>query len=274
MGKLNIAIADDNEKVVEILEKMIDDDKELQLVGKAHNGEDICTIIREKEPDVVLLDIIMPKVDGLSVMERVIHDKEMKKQPSFIILSAVGQERITEDAFNLGADYYMLKPFDSGLLLDRIKHMRLMAQRRNREAQKIHAYESSSHYMERNLESDVTHIIHEIGVPAHIKGYQYLRDAIILSVNDQEMLNSITKILYPTIAKRHQTTPSRVERAIRHAIEVAWSRGKMDTIYELFGYTVSNGKGKPTNSEFIALIADKIRLEYKNQTFHSVESRI
>ena len=112
------------------------------------------------------------------------------------------------------------------------------------------------------------YIIHEIGVPAHIKGYQYLRDAIILSVNDMEMLNSITKILYPTIAKRHQTTPSRVERAIRHAIEVAWSRGKMDTIDALFGYTVSTGKGKPTNSEFIALIADKIRLEYKNRSFH------
>ena len=274
MDKLNIAIADDNEKMVEILEKMINEDKDLRLVGKAHNGEDICTIIREKEPDVVLLDIIMPKIDGLSVMEKVIHDKEVKKRPSFIILSAVGQERITEDAFNLGADYYMLKPFDSGLLLDRIKYVRQSAQRRNREAQKISAYESSSYYMERNLESDVTHIIHEIGVPAHIKGYQYLRDAIILSVNDQEMLNSITKILYPTIAKHHQTTPSRVERAIRHAIEVAWSRGKMDTIDELFGYTVSNGKGKPTNSEFIALIADKIRLEYKNQTFHSVESRI
>lgn len=119
----------------------------------------------------------------------------------------------------------------------------------------------------RNLETDVTNIIHEIGVPAHIKGYQYLRDAIILSVNDMEMLNSITKILYPTIAKRHQTTASRVERAIRHAIEVAWSRGKMDTIDELFGYTVSTGKGKPTNSEFIALIADKIRLEYKNHSF-------
>ena len=120
----------------------------------------------------------------------------------------------------------------------------------------------------RNLETDVTNIIHEIGVPAHIKGYQYLRDAIILSVNDMEMLNSITKILYPTIAKRHQTTASRVERAIRHAIEVAWSRGKMDTIDALFGYTVSTGKGKPTNSEFIALIADKIRLEYKNHSFH------
>ena len=117
--------------------------------------------------------------------------------------------------------------------------------------------------LERNLEMDVTNVIHEIGVPAHIKGYQYLRDAIIMSVNDMEMLNSITKILYPTIAKKHQTTPSRVERAIRHAIEVAWSRGKLDAIDELFGYTVNSGKGKPTNSEFIALIADKIRLEYR-----------
>ena len=114
----------------------------------------------------------------------------------------------------------------------------------------------------RNLETDVTNIIHEIGVPAHIKGYQYLRDAIILSVNDMEMLNSITKILYPTIAKRHQTTPSRVERAIRHAIEVAWNRGNPDVLNDLFGYTISNGKGKPTNSEFIALIADNIRLTH------------
>ena len=133
------------------------------------------------------------------------------------------------------------------------------------EVRKVNAYESKAEYMERNLETDVTEIIHEIGVPAHIKGYQYLRDAIIMSVGDMDMLNSITKILYPTIAKKHQTTPSRVERAIRHAIEVAWSRGKMDTIEELFGYTVSNGKGKPTNSEFIALIADRIRLEYKTQ---------
>lgn len=117
--------------------------------------------------------------------------------------------------------------------------------------------------MEQNLENDVTQMLHEIGIPAHIKGYQYLRDAISISVTDQEMMTSVTKVLYPTIAKSHQTTPSRVERAIRHAIEVAWSRGKMDTIDEIFGYTVSNGKGKPTNSEFIALISDKIRLDYK-----------
>ena len=221
----------------------------------------------------------MPKMDGLTVMEQCAHDRNVKKVPSFIVVSAVGQERITEDAFNLGADYYMLKPFDNQVLLNRIKHVRRGGDRRLREPKET-VYESpvqaavqtvlqedTADYSIHNLEGDVTSVIHEIGVPAHIKGYQYLRDAIILAVRDVEMLNSITKMLYPTIAKKHQTTPSRVERAIRHAIEVAWSRGKTDTIDALFGYTVSTGKGKPTNSEFIALIADKIRLEYKNRSF-------
>ena len=268
MEKLNVAIADDNEKMVEVLSKIIDQDEDLKLVGKAHNGEEICNIIKEKQPDVVVLDIIMPKVDGLSVMERFSHDENLKKVPSFIVVSAVGQERITEDAFDLGADYFMLKPFDNQVLLNRIKNLRRRSDRRIRENVRPSVVrEEPGAYGTRNLETDVTNIIHEIGVPAHIKGYQYLRDAIILAVNDIEMLNSITKVLYPTIAKKHQTTPSRVERAIRHAIEVAWSRGKMDTIYSLFGYTISTGKGKPTNSEFIALIADKIRLEYKNRSF-------
>ena len=267
MEKLNVAIADDNEQIVELLGRMIEEDNELELVGKAHDGEEICEIIKEKQPDVVVLDIIMPKVDGLSVMERLQTENSGKKMPSFIVVSAVGQERITEDAFTLGADYYMLKPFDNQLLLNRIKHMRRGGLRQSREISRQTPPEKNPQKMFGSLENDVTNIIHEIGVPTHIKGYQYLRDAIILAVNDMEMLNSITKILYPTIAKRHQTTPSRVERAIRHAIEVAWSRGKMDTIDALFGYTVSTGKGKPTNSEFIALIADKIRLEYKNRSF-------
>ena len=267
MEKLNVAIADDNEKMVEVLSKIIDQDEDLKLVGKAHNGEEICNIIKEKQPDVVVLDIIMPKVDGLSVMERFSHDENLKKVPSFIVVSAVGKERITEDAFSLGADYYVLKPFDNRMLLNRIKHVRSIGEKKYREINRQPAKQEESSVALGNLETDVTNIIHEIGVPAHIKGYQYLRDAIILSVNDMEMLNSITKILYPTIAKKHQTTSSRVERAIRHAIEVAWSRGKMDTIDALFGYTVSTGKGKPTNSEFIALIADKIRLEYKNRSF-------
>jgi len=264
MEKLNVAIADDNERMINLLESIIKEDSDLELVGQADNGKDIYDIIKEKEPDIVLLDIIMPKVDGLTVMEKVNRDNTIKKHPAFIIVSAVGQEQITEDAFNLGAYYYILKPFDNDMVLNRIKHLKNKNAGRNREIRKISSFDMKNDYMEKNLELDVTNIIHEIGVPAHIKGYQYLRDSIIMSVEDMEMLNSITKILYPTIAKKHQTTPSRVERAIRHAIEVAWSRGKMDTIDELFGYTVSTGKGKPTNSEFIALIADKIRLEYKN----------
>jgi len=264
MEKLNVAIADDNERMINLLESIIKEDSDLELVGQADNGKDIYDIIKEKEPDIVLLDIIMPKFDGLTVMEKVNRDNTIKKHPAFIIVSAVGQEQITEDAFNLGAYYYILKPFDNDMVLNRIKHLKNKNVGRNREIRKISSFDMKNDYMEKNLELDVTNIIHEIGVPAHIKGYQYLRDSIIMSVEDMEMLNSITKILYPTIAKKHQTTPSRVERAIRHAIEVAWSRGKMDTIDELFGYTVSTGKGKPTNSEFIALIADKIRLEYKN----------
>jgi len=265
MGKLNVAIADDNERIVDLLDHIISNDGELQVVGKAGNGEELYEIIKTKEPDVVLLDIIMPKVDGLAVMERINMDKELKKRPAFIVISAVGQEKITEDAFALGASYYILKPFDNDMVITQIKRTRASKDRKFQEARKVNAYENKKVYMERNLETDVTNIIHEIGVPAHIKGYQYLRDSIIMAIGDMDMLNSITKILYPTIAKKHQTTPSRVERAIRHAIEVAWSRGKMDTLDELFGYTVSGGKGKPTNSEFIALIADKIRLEYKNR---------
>ena len=260
MDKLNVAIADDNTKMADMLGQMIEEDKDLELVGKAHNGEEICNIIKDKEPDVVILDIIMPKMDGLSVMEKFSHDTSGSKVPVFIVVSAVGQERITEDAFSLGADYYVLKPFDNTTLLNRIKHIRKLGDRRVREISRSNHAENRKPQPERNLETDVTNIIHEIGVPAHIKGYQYLRDAIILSVNDMEMLGAVTKILYPAIAKKHNTTSSRVERAIRHAIEVAWSRGRIETIDELFGYTINEGKGKPTNSEFIALIADRIRL--------------
>ena len=157
----------------------------------------------------------------------------------------------------------MLKPFDNEMLLNRIKHIRKIGDKKTREANRQNMVrENPDTYAKANLEADVTDIIHEIGVPAHIKGYQYLRDSIILSVKDAEVINSITKILYPTIAKKYQTTSSRVERAIRHAIEVAWSRGNTETLNDLFGYTISNGKGKPTNSEFIALIADKMRLQY------------
>lgn len=263
MEKLSVAIADDNERMVRLLGEIVKSDGELQVVGTAKDGEEAYEIIKKKEPDVVLLDIVMPKLDGLGVLNKVNNDKGIKKLPAFIMISAIGQEKITEDAFELGAEYFIMKPFDNDMVINRIKRVRDRNEMKKEQARKVNAYEKSREQMELNLESEVTNIIHEIGVPAHIKGYQYLREAIIMSVNDIEMLNSITKILYPTIAKKYQTTPSRVERAIRHAIEVAWSRGKMDTIDALFGYTINNGKGKPTNSEFIALIADKIRLEYK-----------
>ena len=263
MDKLNIAIADDNAKVLQLLDKIVSSDEELNVVGKAGNGEDLYDIIKKQEPDVVLLDLVMPKVDGLTVMERVNKDQEIRKHPAFIVITAVGQEKITEDAFDLGADYYILKPFDNEMVINRIKHTRVKKDRNFAKVQKVNAYEIKKEYMERNLETDVTNIIHEIGVPAHIRGYQYLREAIQMSVKDMDMLGSITKTLYPEIAKKYETTPSRVERAIRHAIEVAWNRGRMETLDALFGYTINTGKGKPTNSEFIALIADKIRLAYR-----------
>lgn len=257
MEQLNVAIADDNEQMLELLEELIDGDDQLTLVGKANNGEDMCQIIKNKEPDVVLLDLIMPRMDGLSVMEHIGQDKSMKKHPDFIVITAVGKESITEDAFKRGANYYIMKPFNNDMILNRIKNVN-------------HVYKPIVESVETNfrssavsLENKVTEMLHEIGIPAHIKGYHYLRDSIMMAVEDMDILNAITKVLYPTVAKKHQTTSSRVERAIRHAIEVAWSRGKLDTIDEIFGYTVSNGKGKPTNSEFIALIADTLRLEYK-----------
>ena len=185
--------------------------------------------------------------------------------PVIIVLSAIGQESVTEDAFALGASYYIMKPFNHEMLLGRLKGLQKHGEKLCVPHQTEAIKERGSVCEERDLETDVTNMIHEIGVPAHIKGYQYLREAIIMSVTNMDMLNSITKILYPGIAKKFDTTPSRVERAIRHAIEVAWSRGKMDTIDELFGYTISNGKGKPTNSEFIALITDKIRLQMKGK---------
>ena len=263
MSEINVAIADDNERILDVLGEMIQNDKELNLVGKANNGEDAYLMIKDKQPDVVLLDLIMPKMDGLTVMDLVNNNQELKKQPNFIIITAVGQERITEDAFKKGANFYILKPFNNEAVINRIKNL----SQRVKNEMKTSAVRGDCfpQKQEINLENRVTDMIHEIGIPAHIKGYHYLRDAIIMAIEDMDVLNAITKVLYPTVAKMHQTTSSRVERAIRHAIEVAWSRGKLDTLENLFGYTVSYGKGKPTNSEFIALIADTIRLEYKNK---------
>lgn len=262
MSKTTVLLIDDNVRIINSLKEIILGDNELEFVGSAEDGEEGLRMIAEKKPDVVLLDLIMPKLDGLGLMEKLKKDNTITKRPSVIVVSAIRQDKVMESAFELGAEYYILKPFDSETILSRIRQVRGGICLHKGEILKSD-FQARGNVKEYNLETDVTNIIHEIGVPAHIKGYQYLRDAIMMSVDDTEMLGSITKQLYPSIAKLHKTTPSRVERAIRHAIEVAWSRGKMETINELFGYTVNGGKGKPTNSEFVALIADKIRLEYK-----------
>lgn len=259
MLKVDIAIADDNERMVSLLSDILSKEEEFNVVGKAHNGKDAYELIKKSQPDIMLMDVIMPKLDGLSVVEKVNKDASIKKKPSFIMLTAVGSEGVTEDAFSLGVSYYIMKPFDNDVVIGRIKQV-AKGSRGIQEVKRVMAYEKPEEHVELDLEQEVTDMIHEIGVPAHIKGYQYLRDAIMMSVEDIDMLNSITKVLYPSIAKKYVTTPSRVERAIRHAIEVAWSRGRIDTIDDLFGYTINTGKGKPTNSEFIALLADRIRL--------------
>lgn len=267
MTELNVAIAEDNPKTLSLLGEMLEGEEGINIVGRAENGDDAYDMIIKYKPDIVLMDVIMPRMDGISVMEKVRNEGEMDKPPAFIMITAAGSENVTEDAFRMGANYYIMKPFKKEIVLDKIHRVGGYNSKPRGLSltgiRKVKPYENKLEYMEQNLENDVTQMLHEIGIPAHIKGYQYLRDAIGISVADQDMLTSVTKVLYPNIAKNHQTTPSRVERAIRHAIEVAWSRGKMDTINDIFGYTVSNGKGKPTNSEFIALISDKIRLDYK-----------
>ena len=267
MAELSIAIADDNRQTLNLLGEILEKEEGIHVVGQADNGEDAYQMIVRTNPDIVLMDVIMPRLDGISVMEKVKNNTQMKNSPSFIMVTAASSQDVTEDAFRLGANYYIMKPFNREVILDKIRRVSKSRLKQLPLAgggeRTVKPYLDKTAYMEQNLETDVTQMLHEIGIPAHIKGYQYLREAIIMSVQDTEMLSSVTKILYPTIAKKQQTTPSRVEAALRHASEVAWSRGKMDTLNELFGYTVNGGKGKPTNSEFVALIADKIRLDYK-----------
>ncbi|MCI6858952.1 MAG: sporulation transcription factor Spo0A [Eubacterium sp.] len=266
MANINVAIVDDNERTRHNLKDLISREKDMTVVGSASDGMDALAMIEVTKPDVVLLDIIMPKMDGLGVMEEVNNNNKFSSKPAFIVLTALDRENIMEEALKLGAGYVILKPYDQGSVLKKIRQVKKNGTGRDEKREYIR-YEEENAVADGDycLEVIVTNIIHEIGVPAHIKGYQYLRDSIIIAVKDMDILNSITKQLYPTIAKMHHTTSSRVERAIRHAIEVAWNRGKMDTMNELFGYTIHAGKGKPTNSEFIALIADKIRLEYKGK---------
>ena len=265
-SKISVLIADDNKEFCSILNDYLLNQKDIVVTGIAKDGREALELIQQKLPDLVVLDIIMPHLDGLEVLEK-ISTMNLSKVPRIIVLSAVGQDKITQQAITLGADYYVVKPFDMDVFTKRIREMfnvQEIKPKRVAQVNPIFEREASSTSAEPiDLESEITNIIHEIGVPAHIKGYMYLREAITMVVNDMELLSAVTKELYPSIAKKYNTTASRVERAIRHAIEVAWGRGQVEAINKLFGYTVHNEKGKPTNSEFIAIIADKLRLKNK-----------
>ena len=269
-GNLSILIADDNQEFRHTLSSYINNQEDMEVIAVAKDGNEAVEMISNTTPDVVLLDVIMPHLDGLGVLEKV-NMINIDKKPICIMLSAVGQDKITQKAISNGADYYIVKPFDIEVLIQRIREVKFF--KPNHAANNFLVREPKQKYIElpeneekkeENLEALVTNIIHEVGVPAHIKGYQYLREAIMMVVNDIDVINQITKSLYPKIAFKYNTTPSRVERAIRHAIEVAWGRGQQEAVESIFGYTISASKGKPTNSEFIAMIADKLRLELKS----------
>ena len=272
--KITVLIADDNQEFSTTLATYLKNQDDMVVVGRAKDGNEALDMVSSLMPDIILLDVIMPHLDGIGVLEQ-INMIKMNKKPICIMLSAVGQDKITRRAIELGAEYYVVKPFDIDLLITRIRELKnykpsqtnnFIARDREIGITKPQYIDISnmSTNKEDNLEALVTNVIHEVGVPAHIKGYQYLREAIIMVVNDIDVINQITKCLYPQIARKFHTTPSRVERAIRHAIEVAWGRGQQDVVENIFGYTVSAAKGKPTNSEFIAMISDKLRLELKS----------
>ena len=247
-----VFIADSTEEFCTHLTSTLQHADGFQVVGTANDGELALRRILELKPQILVLDLMLSKRDGISILKTL---ASADHHPAILVTSAFVTEYVSAAAANLGARYLMLKPCDMAALVERLDEIRsegnqkMVPLRRNEKA---------------SIESMVTGIIHEIGVPAHIKGYQYLREAIIIAVNDMDVINAITKVLYPQVAKTFQTTPSRVERAIRHAIEVAWDRGDLDTLQRFFGYTVNSTKGKPTNSEFIALIADKLQLQLKS----------
>lgn len=221
------------------------------------SGKELYNAIMQYRPEIVIMDVVLPEMDGLTIMER-LKEGEEPVNTHFYIYAQVGPDSMVESSMELGAEYYFLKPMSMEIMMRRIRQT--MEQDEDA-ACDVNILESGQ--MNDVLEQEVTEMILAIGIPAHIKGYQYVREGIMLSIQDMNTLNYITKLLYPAIAKKYKTSAGSVERAIRHAIEVAWNRGNYERIEELFGYTISAGKGKPTNSEFIALIADKIRLAYR-----------
>lgn len=256
MGKsIRVIIADENRDVRKVLSSSIDGKSDISVVDTVSDGKQLVESIFVNQPDFVLLDHMLPVMDGITAM-RTVAKQKLSVKPVFCILTGFSSPASMNEAMSAGASGYLMKPFDNDLLSDKVCELMKSNQLLSKPI-------LSNLNAETQLEILVTETIHEIGVPAHIKGYQYIRDSIIMAINDMDIINAVTKVLYPTVAKKYKTTPSRVERAIRHAIEVAWDRGDIEVLQNFFGYTVSNIKGKPTNSEFISMISDRLRLKLK-----------
>lgn len=252
--QIKIMLADDKSEFGQLCTRVLRS-YGFDVINAPKDGAEVLNRLPECKPDVLLMDSFMFRIDALGVM-KALPSIGLEKRPLVMLMSGVDNQMFEQEALAAGADYYFLKPFDPDTLAQRITQLT----GRSRAGQTNIAPE---HGTDADLEIVVSDIMHQIGVPAHIKGYQYLRSAIMLSVNDPEMISGVTKVLYPTVAKVYRSTSSRVERAIRHAIEVAWDRGDVDILSSYFGYTIQNTRGKPTNSEFIAMIADKLRLRMK-----------
>ena len=242
MDKIKILLTDTSKEARDMLQEALEETGQFVVTGSTGNGEEALRLIEETKPDMLVLDLILPNLDGLGILRRLEH------RPIVVAMAAMAYHDTIAEAGHLGAAMYISKPYHQAALIENLLSL---------------AEASGNRPHTPGLEELVTSIIHEVGVPAHIKGYQYVREAIMITVENMEVINSVTKVLYPEVAKRYHTTPSRVERAIRPAIEVAWDRGDLETLQKFFGYTVSNAKGKPTNSEFIAMISDQIRLKLK-----------
>ena len=256
MSTIKVVIADADEETRAGLQEALTAEGDIQVVGTTGEGSRVIPLLRETGAEVLVMDLVLYGMDGLDLLQT-INTQEARK-PGILVYSSFVAGGVAAKSAELGADYFLAKPNQSQAVIERIRLLR------NSSTVTPKAYQ--------NLETLITSIIHEIGVPAHIKGYQYLREAILIAVDDMDVINAVTKVLYPEVAKRYGTTASRVERAIRHAIEVAWDRGDLETLQKYFGYTVSNAKGKPTNSEFIAMIADRLQLQRfrGNELYESV----
>ena len=251
MKKSKILIADSDSVFCVELADFLSAFDDTEVIGYVTNGRDAYHRIVNDKPDVVITGIVMPNIDGLAVIRKT-NETRMDKKPYFIVVTAVNNTALMQKAMDLGAEYYLLRPLDYSVLIELIRET-------NKSKSKVSLKGANGEY---NTEKRITETIQRVGIPAHIKGYHYIRSAITMMTDDMELAHSVTKVLYPAVAKEFDTTPQRVERAIRHAIEVAWNRGDPAVLNEMFGYTIDAERGKPTNSEFIAMISDKIRLEH------------